>query len=115
MKYPLEQLNDLEFEGISYKKLMCVAFDLALLVNYSHKSFFKFSYHDGVLEGLDDRIKVRFIELLKKYCKKYDLQYIVSLIDSDIPKGNLELIKQENVCLELNDNDDQGKLFKCSF
>lgn len=108
-------LKTSESEGTSYKKLLCVAFDLALLINYSNRSFYRFSYHDGVFEGLDDRIKVRFIQLLKKYCKEYDIQCVVSLIDSDIPKGNSDLIKQGDFCLELNDNDDQGKLFNCSF
>ncbi len=108
-------LETSESQGTTYKKLLCVAFDLSLLVNYTKESFFKFVYHDGVLEGLDDRIKVRFIKLIKEFCEEYNLQYIVTLIDSDLPKDNPNLILDKDVCLRLNDKNDEGKLFLNSF
>lgn len=108
-------LKTSESQGTTYKKLLCVAFDLSLLVNYSDKSFYKFVYHDGVLEGLDDRIKIRYIKLIKEFCQKYDLQYIVTLIDSDLPKDMPDLIKDKDICLRLNDKDNSGKLFLNSF
>jgi uncharacterized protein YydD (DUF2326 family) len=95
--------------------LLCVAFDLSTLINYSQNSFYKFVYHDGVLEGLDDRIKGRYIKLIKSICKKYDLQYILTLIDSDIPKDNPEIIDENEICLTLSDKDNNGKLFLNSF
>lgn len=107
-----------EADGTSYKKLLCVAFDIALLVYYSSHSFYRFVYHDGVLEGLDDRVKQRLINATQRICSEYGLQYILSLIDSDIPK-NIEGIDYQfpadTVCLNLNDLDDNGKLFKRSF
>ena len=107
-----------EADGTSYKKLLCVAFDLALLVSYSSHSFYRFVYHDGVLEGLDDRVKQRLIMVTQRICSEYGLQYVLSLIDSDIPK-NVEELNQEfpidYVCLNLNDLDDSGKLFMRSF
>ena len=107
-----------EADGTSYKKLLCVAFDIALLVSYSSHSFYRFVYHDGVLEGLDDRVKQRLIMVTQRICSEYGLQYILSLIDSDIPK-NVEDPNQEfpmdAVCLNLNDLDDSGKLFMRSF
>ena len=107
-----------EADGTSYKKLLCVAFDIALLVFYSSHSFYRFVYHDGVLEGLDDRVKQRLIKVTQRICSEYGLQYILSLIDSDIPK-NVEDSNQEfpmdAVCLNLNDLDDSGKLFMRSF
>lgn len=107
-----------EADGTSYKKLLCVAFDIALLVSYSSHSFYRFVYHDGVLEGLDDRVKQRLIFVTQRICSEYGLQYILSLIDSDIPK-NIEDPNQEfpmdSVCLNLNDLDDYGKLFMRSF
>jgi uncharacterized protein YydD (DUF2326 family) len=108
-------LKTSESQGTTYKKLLCVAFDLSLLVNYSDKSFYKFVYHDGVLEGLDDRIKIRYINLIKEFCKEYDLQYIVTLIDSDLPKDMSDLIEDNDICLRLNDKDNSGKLFLNSF
>ena len=108
-------LKTSESQGTTYKKLLCVAFDLSLLVNYSNKSFYKFVYHDGVLEGLDDRIKIRYINLIKDFCEKYNLQYTVTLIDSDLPKDKLDLIEDKDICLGLNDRDNFGKLFLSSF
>lgn len=111
----VDLLNTSESQGTTYKKLLCVAFDLSLLVNFSDKSFYKFVYHDGVLEGLDDRIKIRYIKLVKELCEKYDLQYIVTLIDSDLPKDMPNLIEENDICLRLNDKDNNGKLFLNSF
>ena len=108
-------LNTSESQGTTYKKLLCVAFDLSLLVNFSDKSFYKFVYHDGVLEGLDDRIKIRYIKFVKELCEKYDLQYIVTLIDSDLPRDMPNLIEENDICLRLNDKDNNGKLFLNSF
>lgn len=108
-------LKTSESQGTTYKKLLCVAFDLSLLVNYYDKSFYRFVYHDGVLEGLDDRIKIRYIKLIKEYCEKYDLQYIITLIDSDLPKGAPNLIEDTDICLRLYDKDNSGKLFLNSF
>lgn len=108
-------LRTSEAQGTTYKKLLCVAFDLSLLVHYSDKSFYRFVYHDGVLEGLDDRIKVRYIKLIKEYCDIYDLQYIITLIDSDLPKDAQALIEDKDICLRLNDRDNLGKLFLNSF
>ncbi len=111
----VDLLNTSESQGTTYKKLLCVAFDLSLLVNFSNKSFYKFVYHDGVLEGLDDRIKIRYIKLVKELCEKYDLQYIITLIDSDLPKEMPNIIEKNDICLRLNDKDNKGKLFLNSF
>lgn len=43
--------------GNTYKKILCAAFDTALLQFYSRNSFYKFVYHDGVLDSLDIRKK----------------------------------------------------------
>ncbi len=107
-----------EAEGTSYKKILCMAFDLSLLIYYSNNSFFRFAYHDGILEGLDNRIKLLLLDKLKSICQKYNLQLIISLIDSDLPMqndGTLFQFNQDEICLQLNDLNDQGKLFLNSF
>ena len=43
--------------GFSYKKLLCIAFDLAVLRAHLDDAFPRFAFHDGVLELLDDRKK----------------------------------------------------------
>lgn len=95
-----------------------MAFDLSLLIYYAKNSFFKFVYHDGILEGMDDRIKIRLLNKVKVVCREYNIQYILSLIDSDIPvqsDGTKYPITSNEICLELHDKDDSGKLFLKSF
>jgi len=104
--------------GTSYRKLLCMAFDLSILIHYSRNSFFRFVYHDGALEALDDRKKIKLLETVQKICKDYNLQYILTLIDSDLPKNEKNEVIQfppDEICLELHDRDDSGKLFGISF
>lgn len=102
--------------GTSYKKLLCAAFDLAVLRAYATKKFFHFVYHDGVLEGLDDRKKVCLLENIRKYCSDYGIQYILTAIDSDLPRDPVQHNKLEfapgEIVLELNDGGDDGRLFR---
>lgn len=115
---PADLASTSEAQGTTYKKLLCMAFDLSLLIHYSKDSFFKFVYHDGILEGLDNRIKIRLLNKVKQLCNEYNIQYILSLIDSDIPKhinGEYYEISATEICLELNDRDESGKLFLNSY
>lgn len=41
--------------GHTYRKLLCIAFDLAILRAHLDDKFPRFVYHDGVFESLDDR------------------------------------------------------------
>lgn len=104
-----------EGHGNTYLKMLCASFDLALLALYSSKSFFRFVYHDGILEGLDNRKKELFITLVRSFCNRYNIQYIFSSIEDDIPSNILNSFTVEEKCLELNDKDDSGKLFGFSF
>ncbi len=104
--------------GMTYRKLLCMSFDLSILIHYANQSFYRFVYHDGALEALDDRKKIKFLSLIRRICSEYNLQYILTLIDSDLPKDeNGKIIKfpDNEVCLSLHDRDDSGKLFKNSF
>lgn len=104
--------------GTTYRKMLCIAFDLSLLIYYSDKSFYRFVYHDGSLEALDNRKKISYISTVKKICSKYDLQYVFTAIDSDLPRdeyGNVIQFQEDEICLKLHDRDDSGKLFKKSF
>ncbi|TXJ24667.1 MAG: DUF2326 domain-containing protein [Chitinophagaceae bacterium] len=102
-------------KGNTYQKLLCISFDLSLLVAYHKKSFFRFVYHDGALEGLDNRKKGNYISLVREYCKKYNLQYIFTSIEDDIPGEIMKSITEKEICLILNDSGDDGKLFEFSF
>lgn len=105
-------------KGSSYRKLLCMAFDLSLLINYHDDSFFKFTYHDGALEALDERKKIALLNKSREICKKYGLQHIITLIDSDLPHnedGSIFELDKEEVCLILSDKTPKDKLFSIEF
>lgn len=107
-----------EAAGTTYKKLMCMAFDISIMIVYSKSSFYRFVYHDGALEAVEDRRKTLFIQMLRRACSEFGLQYIMTLIDSVFPMdetGNVVKFPDAEICLRLHDRDDTGKLFKRSF
>ena len=114
---PVDFIETSEGRGNTYKRLLCIAFDLAILIYYSDDSFYRFVYHDGALEGLDRRKKLALIKVVKRICAEYGLQYIMTLIDSDLPlvEGEPFQFSPEEICLKLHDKDDSGKLFLSSF
>jgi uncharacterized protein YydD (DUF2326 family) len=99
-------------QGNTYYKILCVAFDLAVLINYREQSHFRFVYHDDIIAGDDNGVKNRFIKTIREICLKYDIQYIFSVVKDNIPPSQ-DLSK--NIVLELHDKSDEGKLFKMSF
>lgn len=101
--------------GNSYKKIMCAAFDLSVLAAYSDRSFFRFVYHDGIFEGLDPRKKRLFINTVRRYCQSFNIQYIFSSIEADIPQDILGQFVDREKCLVLNDENDEGRLFGFSY
>ena len=42
-------------------------------------------YDDGPLEGWGNNPKVDFMSTIREMAEKYDIQYIVSMIKSDVP------------------------------
>lgn len=104
-----------ESKGNTYQKMLCITFDLSVLIAYHKHSFYKFVYHDGALEGLDNRKKINFIKLIREYCPKYNIQYIFTSIQDDMPSDVLKTFSKEEICLTLDDTGDQGRLFEFSF
>ncbi|MDA3854730.1 MAG: DUF2326 domain-containing protein [Candidatus Woesearchaeota archaeon] len=104
-----------ESEGFTHKKLLCAAFDLAILIEYSNNSYFRFVYHDGILEAVDPRKKIIYLDLVKEYCKTYNIQYILTAIDSDLPRDendNLIYFNESEIICKLSDEGNNGRLFK---
>lgn len=99
--------------GFSYKKLLCIAFDLALLRAHLDDAFPRFAFHDGVFESLDDRKKENLLEVIRRY-GELGLQSIITLIDSDLPpRANEEpVFNASEVVVLLHDEGDSGRLFK---
>ncbi|PSK21525.1 DUF2326 domain-containing protein [Brevibacillus sp. NRRL NRS-603] len=131
---PLNKKNNVEFiseiidmntsqvsskdKGTTYKKLMCCAFDLAILATYASKKFIHFVYHDGVFDGLDSRQKENFYKIIKEYSEEYNIQYIFSTIQDELPEsirkpGKIEELKNSNTIIKsLHDEGNDGRLFK---
>lgn len=105
-------------KGYTYKKLLCVAFDLAILTNYNTQSFYRFVYHDDVLANQDNGVKHRLVKLIRDLLELYDLQYILTVIKDDLPtdEGDIPIRFSEDAeVLKLHDKDDSGTLFGFKF
>jgi len=105
-------------EGNTYMKLLCVAFDLAILTTYNHESYYRFVYHDDVLSQQDNGIKTRLLLLIGELTKKYQIQYILSAIKSDLPvdsKDETVEFSDQDIVLKLHDKDSTGTLFGFEF
>ena len=99
--------------GHTYRKLLCIAFDLAVLRAHLDEKFPRFVYHDGVFESLDNRIKENLLAVIRQYAD-LGLQPIITLIDSDLPPRAEDdpVFAPEEIVVALHDEGDQGRLFK---
>lgn len=99
--------------GHSYKKLLCIAFDFAVLRAHLDDAFPRFAYHDGVFETLDDRKKEKLLGVIRRN-SALGIQSIITLIDSDLPPrepGN-DVFDTSDIVVLLHDEGEQGRLFK---
>ena len=100
--------------GHTYRKLLCIAFDMAVLRAHLDVKFPRFVYHDGVFESLDDRKKENLLAVIRRYAD-IGLQPVITLIDSDLPARTLDeepVFANSEIVLSLHDENDQGRLFK---
>lgn len=100
--------------GASYSKLLCIAFDLAVLRSYLGTKFPRFVVHDGVFEALDPRKKESLLRVYRRYAS-LGLQPVITTIDEDLSQsvGNAEdAIHEADIVALLHDEDDSGRLFK---
>lgn len=100
--------------GHTYRKLLCIAFDLAVLRAHLDTRFPRFVFHDGILESLDDRKKDNLLEVMRRYAD-LGIQPIITLIDSDLPtrdENELSVFDEGEIILTLHDEGEQGRLFK---
>lgn len=100
--------------GHTYRKLLCIAFDLAILRAHLDVKFPRFVYHDGVFESLDDRKKENLLGVFRQYAD-LGLQPIITLIDSDLPTradDDGKVFSSEEVVVALHDEGVLGRLFK---
>lgn len=108
------ELSTSEGDGTSYRKLMCVAFDLAVLRSHHDGKFPQFVYHDGVFEALDPRPKQNLLDVIREY-SELGIQTIITLISSDAPPsedGKPSPFLPDEVVVSLNDDGASGRLFR---
>ncbi len=101
--------------GHTYRKLLCIALDLAVLRAHLDVKYPRFVFHDGVFESLDDRKKQNLLSVIREYAG-LGLQPIITLIDSDLPSrasGESETVfEKDDIVLLLHDEGADGRLFK---
>ncbi|MDN4472882.1 DUF2326 domain-containing protein [Demequina zhanjiangensis] len=101
-------------EGLTYKKTMCIAFDLALLRAYGDAPFPRFVYHDGAFEQLESRKRQKLLAVFREY-SELGFQPIVSLLDFEVPRGSAasaDRLSDGEVIVTLHDEGESGRLFK---
>lgn len=104
-----------EDRGTTFRKLLCFAFDLAVLISYADERFFHFVYHDGALENLQEKLKLALLKVIRETCKEHGIQYIFSCLSEDIPtieEAEGLSPKNEEIVLKLHDGGESGRLFK---
>lgn len=102
--------------GHTYRKLLCIAFDLAILRAHLADQFPRFVYHDGVFESLDDRKKANLLKVIREYAD-LGLQPIITLIASDMPPAAVAkkpVFDTDEIVLTLHDEGPDGRLFRMS-
>jgi uncharacterized protein YydD (DUF2326 family) len=102
--------------GYTYRKLLCMAFDMAVLRAHLNQQAPRFIYHDGVFESLDNRIKMNLLAVMRKYTD-VGIQLVITLIDSDLPQKSDEeepFFDESEIVLLLHDEGEDGRLFKMS-
>jgi len=94
----------------TYRKLLCIAFDMALLRAHLDHKFPRFVYHDDVFESLDPRKKQNLLAEIRN--TEMGIQSIITLIDSDSPEPVKEqdrAFTSDEVVLTLHDENMQGR------
>ncbi|WP_341710734.1 DUF2326 domain-containing protein [Limnobacter sp.] len=100
--------------GHTYRKLLCIAFDLAVLRAHLPDRFPHFVYHDGVFESLDDRKKANLLNVIRQY-SDFGVQAVITLIDSDMPPQvdlKVPVFSADEIVLRLHDEGEDGRLFR---
>jgi len=100
--------------GHTYRKLLCIAFDLAVVRAHLDDKFPRFVYHDGVFESLDDRKKANLLKVIREYAD-LGVQPIITLIDSDMPPASANdepVFSPDQIVLTLHDEGSDGRLFR---
>lgn len=81
-------------DGYTATKVQCASFILAILATYKNERFYKFAYHDGLVESWGNTPKINFFNEIRQFCELHDIQYTISVIKSDVP-NNFQFTDEE--------------------
>lgn len=95
--------------GNTYRKLLCIALDLAVLRARLGGRCSRFVFHDGVFESLDNRKKENLLSVMREYADA-GVQQVITLIEADLPRAT-GVFTDEEIVLRLHDAGDDGRLF----
>lgn len=107
------EVSTSEADGTSYKKLLCVAFDLAIIRAHLEGAFPRFVFHDGIFELLDPRPKMNLLDSVRAY-SELGIQSIITVMDFDLPSVEADSdhgLNEDDIILRLHDDGEQGRLF----
>lgn len=98
--------NTSKDKGSSWKRILCILFDLCLIYHYRNKSFFKFVFHDSPFDGVDDATKNQVVKIYRDFSVKYNLQCVLTILDSQFSGLDKEnhFSKKEEI-LKINSKD----------
>lgn len=101
--------------GNTYRKLLCIALDLAILGARLSGRCSRFVFHDGVFESLDDRKKENLLTVMREYAD-VGVQQVITLIEADLPRRSTEepVFTDAEIVLRLHDAGEEGRLFRMS-
>jgi len=103
--------------GNTYKRWLCIAFDLAVIASYDQERFPSIIFHDGTFESQDIRKRELLRETYREFANK-GIQIIVTTISSDLftPEASLypdkKFFEDDEIVLSLHDDGQDGLLFK---
>lgn len=103
-----------EDDGHTFKKLQCIAFDSSIVMNSLDIKFPHFAIHDGVLETLENRMRLNLLELFTEQAEN-GLQEIITVLDSHLPEkndGSKFEFPKDSVIRRLHDQGNDGRLFR---
>ncbi|CAN5718713.1 hypothetical protein BH23CHL4_BH23CHL4_29680 [soil metagenome] len=102
-----------EQDGYTYRKFLCIAFDLAMIKAHERSEYPQFVFHDGVFDSVEPRKKRQLMSVMRS-CEQDGVQQIITMLDSDEINGIPEksLVRSEEVVLTLHDEGESGRLFK---
>lgn len=108
-----DEFSTSEADGTSFKKLLCVAFDLSIVRAHLDGAFPRFVFHDGIFELLDPRPKLNLLKSVRSYTN-LGIQSIITVMDFDVPilaDDEPDAILDSEVVLRLHDDGPKGRLF----